>query len=58
MKKAKSTLALILVFVLVANIGIFTKMSYNKTHVVGDKIVLRIGHSVAENHPIHQALLV
>lgn len=57
-KKAKSTLALILVIVLVANIGIFAKMSYNKTHVVGDTIVLRIGHTVAEDHAIHQAMLM
>lgn len=55
-KKAKSTLIIALVIVVAANIGIFSKMAYNKNHINDDQIVVRIGHTVAENHPIHQAL--
>lgn len=55
--KQKSCLVLILAVAILANIGIFGKMAYNKTHVDGDTIVVRIGHTVAENNPIHQALL-
>ena len=55
-KRAKGTLALILAFVVLANAGIFWKMSYSKMHTSGDTIVVRVGDTVAANHPISQAL--
>lgn len=55
--KAKGVLALILAAAIAANAAIFYKMDYNKTHTDTDHIVLRIGHSTAESHPIHQAFL-
>lgn len=57
-KRAKGTLALILAFVVLANAGIFWKMSYSKTHTSGDTIVVRVGDTVAANHPISQALYI
>lgn len=54
-KKARITLSLILVLVALANIGIFYKMSYNKTTPTGERIVIRLGHTVGDTHPIHQA---
>lgn len=53
--KAKGVLALIIVVAIACNVAIFARMDYNKTHVDTDHIVLRIGHSVAETHPIHTA---
>ena len=41
-KRTKGTLALILAFVVLANAGIFWKMSYSKTHTSGDTIVVRV----------------
>lgn len=57
-KRAKGTLALILAFVVLANAGIFWKLSYSKTHTSGDTIVVRVGDTVAANHPISQALYI
>ena len=57
-KRAKGTLALILAFVVLANAGIFWKMSYSKTHTSGDTIVVRVGDTVAANHPISQAVYI
>lgn len=55
--KAKKWFAVILVAAIVANVAIFFKMDYNKSHVDPDHIVFRVGHSVAESHPIHTAYL-
>ena len=57
-KRAKGTLALILAFVVLANAGIFWKLSYSKTHTSGDTIVVRVGDTVAAKHPISQALYI
>lgn len=57
-KRTKGTLALILAFVVLANAGIFWKLSYSKTHTSGDTIVVRVGDTVAANHPISQALYI
>lgn len=54
---AKRWLAVILVLAIAANAAIFFKMERNKTHVDPDHIVFRVGHSVAESHPIHAAYL-
>lgn len=54
---AKRWLAVILVLAIAANAAIFFKMERNKTHVDPDHIVFRVGHSVAESHPIHEAYL-
>ncbi len=54
-KKAKGVLALIVAVAIAANVAIFTRMDYNKTHADPDHIVFRVGHSVAESHPIHAA---
>lgn len=53
--KAKASLAAILVLVILANVGIFYKMSYNKKHNTHDTIVVRIANSVATSNPINQA---
>lgn len=50
--KAKGVVALILVVAVLANVGIFAKMSYNKTHTAQDTIVFRVGDTVASDHPI------
>ena len=54
--KAKGVVALILVVAVLANVGIFAKMSYNKTHTAQETIVFRVGDTVASDHPISQAL--
>lgn len=54
---AKRWLAILLVLAIAANAAIFFKMERNKTHVDPDHIVFRVGHSVAESHPIHAAYL-
>lgn len=54
---AKRWLAVILVLAIAVNAAIFFKMERNKTHVDPDHIVFRVGHSVAESHPIHAAYL-
>ena len=56
--KAKGVVALILVVAVLANVGIFAKMSYNKTHTAQDTIVFRVGDTVASDHPISQALYI
>ena len=55
--KAKAWFVVILVAVVLVNCGIFYKMDYNKHHIDSDHIVFRVGHSVAESHPIHTAYL-
>ena len=54
--KAKGVVALILAVAVLANVGIFAKMSYNKTHTAQETIVFRVGDTVASDHPISQAL--
>ena len=54
--KSKGVLALVLSLVILANIGIFYKMHANKDVSNADVIVVRIGHTTAENNPIHEAL--
>lgn len=54
--KSKGVLALVLALVILANIGIFYKMHANKDVSNADVIVVRIGHTTAENNPIHEAL--
>ena len=56
--KAKGVVALILAVAVLANVGIFTKMSYNKTHTAQETIVFRVGDTVASDHPISQALYI
>ena len=41
--KAKGVVALILAVAVLANVGIFAKMSYNKTHTAQETIVFRVG---------------
>lgn len=56
-KRKKSAVVIcVIILVLVANIGIFYKISYNKKHINDNTIIVRIGTTVAENHPIYQAL--
>lgn len=55
--KAKKLFAIILVAAILVNGAIFWKMDYNKSHVDADHIVFRVGHSVAESHPIHTAYM-
>lgn len=57
-KTEKGVIAIILAFAILVNVCIFAKMNYNKTHTVQDTIVIRIGDTVAENHPISQALSI
>ena len=56
--KAKGVVALILAVAVLANVGIFAKMSYNKTHTAQETIVFRVGDTVASDHPISQALYI
>lgn len=56
-RKYKGTFAIILVVAILINAGIFAKMTDNKNHISEDTIVIRIGHTVAEDNPIHQGLL-
>lgn len=57
-RKTKGIVAVILVFVTLINVAIFTKTKYNKTYTSEDTIVIRIGDTVADDHPISQALSI
>ncbi len=57
-RKGKVIVALTLLVVILANVAIFTKMSFNKRHTGQETIVVRIGHTVAEDNPINQAALI
>lgn len=54
--KSIGVVAVILVLAILANVGIFSKMAYNKDHTAQDTIVVRLGDTVGETHPISQAL--
>lgn len=54
--KALGITAVILAVAVLANLGIFYKMSYNKTHAAQETIVFRVGDTVGATHPISQAL--